>query len=161
MSHLQTPEVPLLEPSTSQVQVTNPSIQEDVNIGETTIELSQIKVNKPLKKYGNQKGFGQTVIGLNRGQKRKCPKTFYANIFQSKEDSDKTKTISQIFVDAEVAERAMQGTKIKEQEVNVVPEIVPMQRIRDERINLETVKHYFESGAFLQVAQLEEAIVEK
>ena len=91
------------------------------------------------------------------GKKRKKPKTFPSD----KSDSDENKTILQFFVDVEVAERAMLGTKIKEQEDFVIPEIVPMQRIRDERISLETVKHFFEPDAFLQVAQLEKAIVAK
>lgn len=52
-------------------------------------ELSSIKLVRPLKKQGNAKGFGQTVIGLDRGIKRKKPQIVRDDIFEHKSDDEK------------------------------------------------------------------------
>lgn len=126
------------------------------------IELSMIKIPKPLKKVGRAKGFGQTVIGLKKGQKRK--KTVSSDIFINKPEHEKVRIILKFFVDDDVVERCMDPENpdlIHENEVEILPNIVPFQRLRDERVNLETVKKYFDSDAFKIVKMLKREIIKK
>ncbi|KAG8174278.1 hypothetical protein JTE90_021712 [Oedothorax gibbosus] len=148
-------------PSTSTVQdphVPSTSTVQDPHVPFTSaispqIELTAVKLPKALKKNGNAKGFGQTVIGLDRGKKRKRPATVRSDIFENKSVIEKKRTILQILVETEVAAGALAGFLITEEDVNVIPQIVPMQRLRDERIDIESVREYFDPDAFLMVLQ--------
>lgn len=120
-------------------------------------ELSAIKLKKPIKKQGNPKGYGQTVIGLDRGKKRK--KTVYNDIFENKSETEKALTVLKYFVDPEVAKRAISGILIEENEVSVIPQIVPMQRMRDDRVNVESIRNFFQPDAFMIIQQLNKAVV--
>lgn len=64
----------------------------------------------------------------------------------------------QYFVDTEVARRALSGQLIEEEEVSVIPQIVPMQRMRDERVDIESIRNFFRPDAFLIIEQLKIAI---
>ncbi|KAG8175609.1 hypothetical protein JTE90_019421 [Oedothorax gibbosus] len=123
-------------PSTSTVQDQHVPFTSAIS---PQIELTAVKLPKALKKNGNAKGFGQTVIGLDRGKKRKRPATVRSDIFENKSVIEKKRTILQILVEPEVAAGALAGFLITEEDVNVIPRIVPMQRLRDERIDIESV----------------------
>lgn len=58
----------------------------------------------------------------------------------------------------EVARRALSGQLIEEEEVSVIPQIVPMQRMRDERVDIESIRKFFQPDAFLIIEQLKIAI---
>ncbi|GBM80250.1 hypothetical protein AVEN_96885-1 [Araneus ventricosus] len=127
---------------------------DDLQQHKQTVNCQSIKLIRPLKKLGNAKGFGQTVIGLKRRQKRKKPQILRGDIFENKTDKEKLYIVLYYFVDSGVAKRATSGKLIEDNEVSIIPQIVPMQRMRDERVNIESIRKFFQPDAFLIIEQL-------
>ncbi|XP_038062975.1 uncharacterized protein LOC119733644 [Patiria miniata] len=116
----------------------------------------QLKFPPTMKKRGRPKGAGLTCIGLpakracrsvSGNRKRPVP-------FLLKSANDKQRIILKWFVVTKVAEEAIsRGRIIQENEVESIPEKVPMECL-DENVAINTVRKFFSYDAWILVTQV-------
>lgn len=113
-------------------------------------ELGHIKSPATLKHSGRPKGRGQTVIGISR--KQRCTRSVP---FTKKAPVDRAKVMLGWLVGSCSLEAALNGTKLSERMVEVVPENVTS-AILDGACGLAEIKPYFEDNAWLSVMAMVE-----
>nr|XP_054925862.1 uncharacterized protein LOC129380166 isoform X2 [Dermacentor andersoni] len=126
------------------------TLEQECSTSGSVDHLGHIKLPATMKHCGRPKRRGQTVIGLPT--KRRCTRPVS---FTKKAPADRAKVMLGWLVDSCNLEAAMNGTKISEHMVEVLPKKVSS-AILDDACSLADIKPYFDDDAWLCVMALVE-----